>query len=66
MSTTAFSVPGISCDHCRQAITTELRKLPDVQDVDVDVAAKRVTVTGAASAADIRAAIDEAGYEVEG
>ncbi len=66
MTTTVFSVPGVSCEHCKHAITTELLKLPDVEAADVDVAAKRVTVTGTASDADMRSAIDEAGYDVAG
>ena len=63
MSTT-YSVPGVSCGHCRTAITEEVTKVEDVDTVDVDLVAKRVTVTGGADDAAIRAAIDEAGYDV--
>jgi copper chaperone len=64
MSTT-YSVPGISCAHCRVAITGEVGRLPGVSAVDVDLTAKRVTVTGAGvDDAAVRTAIDDAGYDV--
>ena len=60
-----YSVPGVSCDHCRAAITAEVEVVPGVRHVDVDLASKRVTVTGEPlDDAAIRAAIDEAGYDI--
>ena len=60
-----YSVPGISCGHCRAAITAEVEKLSGVTGVDVDPDAKRVSVAGSQlDDAAIRAAIDEAGYDV--
>jgi copper chaperone len=67
MSTTvmSYSVPGVSCEHCRTAITTEVSRVAGVDQVEVDLDAKRVTVTGAGvDDAAVRAAIDEAGYDV--
>ena len=62
---TTYSVPGISCEHCRVAITGEVSQVAGVAAIDVDLAAKRVTVTGAGFAdAAVRDAIDEAGYDV--
>jgi copper chaperone len=58
-----YSVPGISCDHCKHAIETEVGAVPGVTSVDVDVASRSVAVVGGDDPA-IRAAIDEAGYEV--
>jgi copper chaperone len=58
-----YSVPGISCDHCKRAIEGEVSAVADVESVEVDVEARRVTVVGGDDA-EIRAAIDEAGYEV--
>ena len=64
MSTTrTYSVPGISCDHCRHAIETEVATVAGVSTVSVDVEAKLVTVDGGNDGA-IRAAIDDAGYDV--
>ena len=67
MSTTrVYEVPSISCDHCRRSIEGEVGRLDAVREVTVDIAAKRVTVVGDAEDADVRAAIEEAGYEVAG
>ena len=60
-----YFVPGVSCGHCRAAITAEVEKLEGVSSVDVDLGAKRVAVAGAElNDAAVRAAIDEAGYDV--
>ena len=60
-----YSVPGVSCGHCRSAITQEVTRVRGVESVDVDLDAKQVTVHGAdLDDAAIRAAIDEAGYDV--
>lgn len=69
MSTATYSVPGISCGHCEAAITAEVGPIDGVESVVVDLDAKTVTVTAAdpgALDAQVRAAIDEAGYEVAG
>jgi copper chaperone len=63
--TIAYSVPGVSCEHCRVAIVQEVGTAAGVETVDVDLEAKTVTVRGAGlDDAELRAAIDEAGYEV--
>ena len=64
METIEYSVPGVSCAHCRAAITEEVAPLEGVTSVDVDVEAKRVTVKGERlDDAALREAIEEAGYE---
>jgi copper chaperone CopZ len=64
MTTRTYAVPGISCDHCKHAIEGEVAKVAGVARVEVDVPTKAVLVEGAAPDAAVRAAIDEAGYEV--
>jgi copper chaperone CopZ len=65
MQTLTYSVPGISCGHCRTAITGEVTQLAGVAAVDVDLERKLVTVTGAGvSDTAVRDAIDEAGYDI--
>jgi copper chaperone len=60
-----YSVPGLSCEHCRAAVSAEVARLPGVAEVDVDLDAKRVHVAGAGlKDAKVRAAIEEAGYDV--
>ena len=58
-----YAVPGISCDHCKQAIESEVSSVLGVDTVNVDVESKTVVVHGGEDDA-IRAAIEEAGYEV--
>ena len=59
-----YSVPGIHCDHCKKAIEDEVGKVLGVARVEVDVEAKTVHVVGDIQDDLVRAAIDEAGYEV--
>jgi copper chaperone CopZ len=60
-----YSVPDVSCEHCRTAITGEVGGVPGVEAVDVDLDLCRVTVSGPGfDDAAVRAAIDEAGYEI--
>jgi copper chaperone len=68
MTTTTYDVTGMTCQHCVRAVTTEVTALDGVQDVAVDVAAGKVTVRSAAPLdfVSLRAAIDEAGYELTG
>ena len=66
MTTRTYSVPGISCTHCRDAIESEVAEVPGVDAVHVDVDHRTVTVTGDVADEALFAAIDEAGYEVAG
>jgi copper chaperone len=62
--TITYSVPGISCGHCRAAITAEVTALPGIDSVDVDLETKLVCISGEnLDDAALVAAIDEAGYE---
>ena len=64
--TSTYTVTGMTCGHCVQAVTGELTTLPGVADVQVDLASGAVTVTSAAPLEKdaVRAAVDEAGYEL--
>ena len=64
MTTRTYSVPGISCGHCKTAIESELGPVAGVESAVVDIDAKTVTVVGDVSEEAVRAAVDEAGYEV--
>ena len=66
MTTRTYAVPGISCGHCKAAIEAAVGEVSGVEAVDVDVDAKTVRVEGDATDDAIRAAIDEAGYDVAG
>ena len=60
----SYLVEGMSCDHCRIAVTREVGSVDRVQAVEVDLDTKLVRVhgTGIDDAA-VRAAIDDAGYD---
>ena len=63
--TLRYSVPGVTCEHCRTAIVEEVGVVTGVESVEVDLELKVVNVRGVGlSDADVRAAIDEAGYDV--
>lgn len=65
MSTTiSYEVPDIHCAHCALSIREEVSEVEGVEDVDVDLETKVVTVRGDdLDDAALRAAIAEAGYE---
>jgi len=64
MSTTTYSVPGISCGHCKASIEGSVSGVDGVDKVEVNLDSKTVLVEGNAVDAAIRAAIDSAGYDV--
>ena len=62
--TVTYSVPTIHCAHCAMSIREEVSEVDGVEDVDVDLETKLVTVSGRhLDDAALRAAIVEAGYE---
>ena len=68
MSTATFTVTGMTCGHCVSSVTEEVSQVPGVTAVDVDLATGGLTVTSAAPVDEsaVRAAVEEAGYEVAG
>lgn len=62
-ATTTYSVPEISCGHCKSTIEAAVQGLGDVDRVDVDIDAKTVTVDGGYHDA-IVTAIEDAGFDV--
>jgi copper chaperone len=66
MATTSYKVTGMSCEHCVNAVTSELSGIDGVRAVTVDLVPSGVsvvTVTSARPLADdaVSAALDEAG-----
>ncbi|MEX5721738.1 heavy-metal-associated domain-containing protein [Geodermatophilus maliterrae] len=68
MSTASYTVVGMTCGHCVTAVTEEVSGLPGVTDVSVDLDSGGLTVTSDTPVGDddVRAAVEEAGYEVAG
>ena len=68
MTEATYSVAGMSCDHCVQAVKAGVGKVAGVASVAVDLDAGRVTVVSdePVDAAAVRAAVEEAGFELAG
>ncbi|MEU0688086.1 heavy-metal-associated domain-containing protein [Streptomyces uncialis] len=66
--TTVYQVTGMTCGHCEGSVTTEVSALPGVSSVKAVAATGQVTVISAAPLDEeaVRAAVDEAGYELTG
>ena len=66
MVTTKYLVKGMTCQHCVKAVSTEVGGLPGVSAVTVDLESGEVQTTSAwpLDSKDVRAAVDEAGYEL--
>ncbi len=68
MSTETYTVTGMTCGHCVSSVTEEVSELPGVTDVQVELESGQVTVTSDAplGAEKVRAAFEEAGYQLAG
>jgi copper chaperone len=65
MAEKTYTVAGMTCDHCVNAVSGEVSAVAGVSDVAVDLAGGTVTVRGEGYTDDeVRAAVDEAGYSV--
>ncbi|MEV6961292.1 heavy-metal-associated domain-containing protein [Streptomyces sp. NPDC051207] len=66
--TTVYKVTGMSCGHCEGSVSAELSEIPGVRSVKAVAASGEVTVVSEAPLDDeaVRAAVDEAGYELAG
>ncbi len=65
MTTTEFSVTGMTCSHCESAVRTEVSAVPGVTGVEVSAAEGTLTVLSDAPVDDaaVRGAVSEAGYD---
>ncbi|GAA3722058.1 heavy-metal-associated domain-containing protein [Streptomyces tremellae] len=66
--TTVYQVTGMSCGHCEGAVTEEISGIEGVLSVEAAADTGTVTVTSASPLDEgaVRAAVDEAGYELAG
>lgn len=66
MSTSTYTVVGMTCGHCVNSVTEEVSQVPGVSEVKVDLASGGLTVSSVADVDDaaVRAAVEEAGYQV--
>jgi len=66
MITKSYQVNGMTCGHCVSSVSAEVGALPGVSEVTVDLPSGQVTVSSAEPLDEqaLRAAVDEAGYEL--
>jgi copper chaperone len=66
MTTTTFTVTGMTCGHCVAAVTAEVSKLDGVSGVNIDLGtgSVRVDSEGPIDPRAFASAVDEAGYAV--
>jgi copper chaperone len=66
VKTGVYVVKGMACEHCSRAVERALCDLPGVQRATADLYTGKVTVEmdGDVALSDVRAAVEEAGYEL--
>lgn len=67
MAKQSFKIEGMSCQHCKAAVTEALEALAGVQSVQVDLETGTAEITyeeGSVTTEQVQAAIEEAGYEL--
>jgi len=64
--TVTYTVSGMTCGHCVASVTEEIGEVDGVTAVEVDLPTGKVVVTSTTplAAADVEAAIHEAGYQL--
>lgn len=64
--TQTYTVTGMTCGHCVSSVTEEVQEIPGVRDVSVTLETGAVTVTSDQEIDDaaIKAAVEEAGYQL--
>ncbi len=66
MSTSTYTVIGMTCGHCVNSVTEEVQQVPGVTDINVDLTTGGLTVSSQTPVDDtaVRAAVEEAGYQL--
>lgn len=67
MTESTYTVSGMACERCADFVTEEIERVAGVIAVAVNVDRCEVTVTSDRDLgiADVRAAVEEAGYELD-
>ncbi len=68
MSQSTYTVTGMTCGHCAASVTEEITEIDGVTDVAVDLPTGAVTVVSnqPLDRAQVRTAVEEAGYQLTG
>ena len=65
-NTNTYTVTGMTCGHCVASVTEEVQEIPGVSDVEVVLETGALTITSDQPVDDaaVRAAVEEAGYQL--
>jgi copper ion binding protein len=65
-TTATFTVNGMTCGHCVASVTEEVQEIAGVRDVQVDLATGALSIASdePVSEAEVKAAVEEAGYQL--
>lgn len=71
MATQTYAITGMTCEHCVKAVDEEVSAIEGVSSVEIDLVPEgeshvRVTSADPLDVEQVRAAVDEAGYELVG
>ncbi|MGW3666266.1 heavy-metal-associated domain-containing protein [Streptomyces sp. NPDC005141] len=66
--TAVYQVSGMSCGHCEGSVSSEISEIPGVSSVKAVASTGEVTVVSETALDEnaVRAAVDEAGFELVG
>ncbi|MCL6445368.1 MAG: copper ion binding protein [Alicyclobacillus sp.] len=68
MTTATITVKGMTCTGCVNSVTKALTSVSGVQEANVDLQSQKATVTfeeAKTSVRELKAAVEDAGYDVE-
>jgi copper chaperone len=60
-----FRVPDMTCNHCKMRIEKTMNESGKVNEVNVDLQSKKVSLESDLPAADLIKLFDDAGYDAE-
>ncbi|MCK4966849.1 SO_0444 family Cu/Zn efflux transporter [bacterium] len=60
-----FNVPDMECEHCKNKIDSEIRKLDGIEDMKINLKTKKIEITGSASDERVISTINNSGYSAQ-
>lgn len=65
-NSTTYKVEGMTCNHCKSSVETNLTQLDNIDETLVNLSQKTVVVKGAATAVEIQEVVDRLGFQFKG
>ncbi len=64
MTTSTYTVTGMTCGHCVASVTEEVQEIQGVADVKVTLETGELVVSGDFTHEAVKQAVEEAGYQL--